>query len=142
MGNEEAREHAELIMLYEQATQAIRTFQERQTSIANLTIVVALIAIGNITKGAEVPWLRNALPLFAVAAAVMSIGWLSRLQSAMCRARGKVTRARVRFTKAFEEASGPEHQAGWLEGADTLPVLFIVILAGVVVTVAVLGSAI
>jgi hypothetical protein len=65
------REHAELMLLYEQASQDLRAFQDRQTLVTNLTVLVyaALIAIApNVPATGSlrgVPSLRSELSVVA-----------------------------------------------------------------------------
>jgi hypothetical protein len=75
------REHAELLILYQEATQDIRTFQERQTSVTNLTLLAyaGLIALsGNTTIRAQVP-----LMAVSAVAAFAALAWLVLLQKSI-----------------------------------------------------------
>jgi hypothetical protein len=136
------QEHAELVMLYEQATHDIRTFQERQTRVTHFTTLmyVALVALSPKVMEYGPDWLRSCLPLFVMVAAVAGLGWIGVLQAAIQRARGKVRRAYKQFSQRFRDMSGPERESGWLESWDTLPLFAIVIVVGAIVAVVIMGA--
>lgn len=135
-------EHDELIMLYEQATEDIRTFQGRQTSVTYFTTLIyaALIALASTVQMYGPGWLQARLPLVAIVTMLTCLGWLACLQSATHRARGKVDRARETFSKAFQDASGEKRDGGWLEAWDTLLLLVIVVVIGAAIAVCVVGA--
>lgn len=128
--------HAELVMLYEQATQDIRTFQERQTSVTYLTAVIyaGLIAYAN-----EFPSESFGLAMLvvliavAIAAAFAAWHWLTALQDAMHRARGKVQRVKEGFTDEFKKASG-EGAFARVEASDTIYLMRGVLLVGLILS--------
>jgi hypothetical protein len=127
--------HAELMLLFEQATEDIRTFQERQTSVTNLTILVyaGLIGFASIvaSHSGSILWL---LRISATVTAFFSIWWLVNLQSAMNRARGKVRRAMSMFGKEFHNAHGPDLRARRVERMDTIPFLIGVVITGLLLS--------
>lgn len=143
----EELEHAELLMLYEQAVQDIRTLQDRQTSIANLTVLVygALFAIAGYAPRSStlpsVPSIRDQLPVVAVTAMLASVAWLVLLQAAIRRARGTIDRTRKHFSDAFKAAATGKSLATepLFRSSDTLPVLIGVVVVGCLITIALLS---
>lgn len=95
---EEEKTHAEIIAIYSQAVEDIRTFQDRQAAVATsvLAVLAGLVAFAKATKATD-----NVLTLVALAAtvaAVLSGVWLVSLQLAMNHARDVVLNSRNTFT--------------------------------------------
>jgi hypothetical protein len=137
-----AAERDELIMLYEQATQDIRTFQDRQASVTNSAalILVALVGFTNLLSS------RGWLVVFGIGALTTVTGvaawvWLTRLQLAMHRARKKAARARRQMSPAFKRAHGSPRPSGYVEQWDTVNIVRLVIIVGVLLTWIVLWGA-
>jgi hypothetical protein len=135
-------ENDQLLTLYEQATQDIRTFQDRQTSVTYFTILIfaALVAAADTVADYGPAWLAANLPEVTIVVAVISLGWLFLLQRGVHRARGKVERVRHAFSDTFKTAHGERRQSGWLEAWDTLPMLILVIVTGAVITNAIITA--
>jgi hypothetical protein len=135
-------ENDQLLMLYEQATQDIRTFQDRQTSLTYFTILTfaALVAAADIVADYGPPWLAAYLPAVTIVVAVISLGWLFLLQRGVHRARGKVERVRRGFSDTFKTAHGEPLRSGWLEAWDTLPMLILVVVVGAAITHAIVTA--
>lgn len=130
--------HAEMLMLFEVSAENIRTFQERQTNITNLTA----LSYGGIVAYAAgfSPHRLLALVLLsgiAVFTAIASWTWLNSLQEAMRRARRLTTLLRRNFDPAvrvlYRRAVGKKRYR-----RDTLPFMRGVVIVGLILTMAAL----
>ena len=148
MGQDE-REHAELMMLYQQATQDIRAIQDRQTLITNLSVaaLAALIAIapnkaldsgGSLTLFARAPTVRAQLPLLAFTLALGSVAWIVVLQVEMWRARQRIDRTSAHFSAAFKKASGKNLPTGRVASWEVAPLLIGAVLIVFLITLKIL----
>jgi hypothetical protein len=98
------RTHAEILAMYNQGVEDIRTFQERQASVTTSTLAMfgALVAYAKATRAED-----NLLTMIALATTIaggLSCGWLVSLQFAMNHAREVVRGTRDTFTEAARNA--------------------------------------
>jgi hypothetical protein len=126
-------EHAELLALYEQATEDIRTFQGRQAAVTQLAVAVdaGLIAYWQLVSGSAAGCLR----VLALLGGVAGLVWLTFLQSAIHSARTKVTDAEDLFSRAvFWKARASRNPRGWLEAKDIYLLFVVVVVVAAVLT--------
>jgi hypothetical protein len=109
--------HAELLALFEQATQDIRTFQGRQASVTQLAVTAdaALVAL----RSLAIPYLdvpRVVLLLVFLVALGGSV-WLILLQWFVRDARAKLRGVEAHFSPEFLKVRGkPDPHPDWFEG--------------------------
>jgi hypothetical protein len=137
------REHSELLAVYDDAVDNIRSFQDRQTTVTNYAVLLYGALIGYV---ASMKPRGNIVALVAIAGTVTWIGaivWLVSLQKAMLRARQLVLLVRSKFQKPvqdiIESARLATDSADLERKLNLLPLFIVIVSAGWLLTIGWLG---
>jgi uncharacterized membrane protein len=138
------REHAELLAVYDDAVDNIRSFQDRQTSVTNYAVLVYACLIGYVATMRP----RGNIVAFVAAAATVAAGgalvWLVSLQNAVKRARWVVVLARAKFKQTIQDLIKEAGLAGDRNAIERklnlLPLFIAIVVFGWALTIAWLGQ--